>query len=512
MDFAVLLAVVLGSLAVHSFADRRGLQPEILILLVACSISFVPGMPHVQLAPETIMGIVTPPLLYSAALHFSPIGFARNLRSILSLGVGLVTVTTLLAGLVTHWLMPAIGLTTALALGAAVSPPDTASTVAHGREFGVPRRTIDILIGESLINDAAALTLVGVAVSAVTGEREAFDNPALAFLYSSVTGTVVGVLVGLLAAWARRRATSATVGTALNLIVPFVAYLLAEHLAASDVFSVVAAGFTVSLLLARRDGFGRLHAVRLQERQTWPVVDTLLESFVFAYMGLQCRSVLVETHDASYSRGAIIGVGMVLILVVVLTRFCYIFLLYGHQIGLTRIIGRRRTRDGASTDAAHVDGETAERGAPLTWKSALISSWAGMRGILTLAAVAGLPLTTLSGEPFPGRSAIQQIAFVVVIGTVVVLGVPLPWLADALRFDARAENQQEALMLAHSSAAIQKALDEAGADATGPAQFDIARETVLDELRARRLDDLTTIDEIHRIDLEQAAAEARTSG
>lgn len=522
MNFVILLAVVLGSLALYSVAERRGLQPAILILLVACGISFVPGVPSVQLAPGTIMGIVAPPLLYSAALHFSPLGFVRNLRSILSLGVGLVVATTLLAGLVAHWLMPAIGLATAFALGAAVSPPDTASTVARGREFGVPRKAIDILTGESLINDAAALTLFGVAITAVTGGHELFDNPAAGYLYSIVVGTLIGVLLGLLAAWARSRTTSPTVGTAVNLVVPFITFLLAETVEASDVFAVVTAGFTVSVFLNREGRFDRLYAIRLQEHQTWPVVDTLLESFVFAYIGLQCRSILVSTRDASYTLGSIVAVGLVLLLVVILVRFAYMSLLYGHQIRLATLAERHGARSTArantssagasSTGLSPADPDSSDTRLvaqpSLNWKSVLVGSWAGMRGILTLAVVASIPRTSVSGAPLVGRAAIQQVAFIVVLGTVVVLGVTLPHLARALHFDAAAEDEQEALMLAHSADAIQKALEKAGDDADGPARFDIARATILDELRSRRLDDLTAADEIHRIDLEQAVADA----
>lgn len=118
MELAIVLCVVLGSLFVHSLAQRLGVQPAILILVIACAVSFIPELPRVQLAPEVILGVVTPPLLYSAVLHFSPFGFMRNIRSILSLGVGLVALTTVLAGLVSVWMLPALGLAGAFTLGA----------------------------------------------------------------------------------------------------------------------------------------------------------------------------------------------------------------------------------------------------------------------------------------------------------------------------------------------------------------------------------------------------------
>ena len=148
----------------------------------------------------------------------------------------------------------------------------------------------------------------------------------------------------------------------------------------------------------------------------------------------------------------------------------------------------------------------------ITWKSVFVGSWAGMRGILTLAAVAGIPLTTLSGTPFPDRGAIQQIAFIVVVGTVLIQGLSLPWVVTSLHFDAGAESARAAAMARESARAIEVALAAAGPVGVGPQRFDLARQTVITELRARRLDDLTAAEEIHRLDLEQTAAEAGASG
>lgn len=510
MAFAQLLIVILACLCLHSLAQRWGLQPEILILVVACAASFIPGIPHFQLSPEIILGLVTPPLLYSAALHFSPYGFVRNLRPILGLGVGLVAATTLVtAGIARHFL-PDLGLAGALTLGAILSPPDTAGTVSHGSEFGVPRRMIDILTGESLINDAAALTFFGLGVAAVVGKHEAVENPALALLVSVVVGSLVGFVVGLAAAWARLHLSNPTVASALNLIVPFAAYLIAEELESSDVFAVVIAGFTVSTATWLADRRGRpnaLPAVRLQEAQIWPVVDVLLESFVFAYIGLQCKTFLLEGSTPQHSRPAVIGIALVLLVVVIVVRVLGVFLLYARAAKKHRLRVARRSaraeRHLENTSAGTVNSGSAEP--RLGWTSALLGSWAGMRGILTLAAAASIPLVTSSGAPFPERDAIQRIAFIVTIGTIVIQGLTMPSLARALRFDSSAQLAEAETMLRQTLDVSAAAARSTSEEADG-CRYARQRRSVIDELRARRITDTVASQAIHHIDLQESAA------
>lgn len=383
----------------------------------------------------------------------------------------------------------------------------------------MPRKTIDILMGESLINDAAALTFFGIAVTAATRGHRFIENPVAVLCYSIVVGTVVGLASGLLASWARRRVVDPTIATTLNLIVPFVVYLLAEKMESSDVFAVVAAGFVVSMSTAfadRAGHSGHLAAVRLQECETWPVVDTLLESFVFAYIGLQCRFVLVDARTANYSRGTVMGVALVVLVVVMVTRFVYMFLLYGRMILRSRAVERGRSlREGRSTTeqsrlpesggGESVDSASSAS-AGVTWKSVFLGSWAGMRGILTLAAAAGIPLTTASGEAFPERDSIQRIAFVVVLGTVLIQGVTLPWVVRRLHFDGTAEDERANAMEKASVHVVERVRASGAVPDGDPALFDLSRQAIIEELRARRIDDQTATTAIRRIDLAQAAA------
>jgi NhaP-type Na+/H+ or K+/H+ antiporter len=187
-------------------------------------------------------------------------------------------------------------------LAAVVSPPDSVTTVSHGREIGLPRRTISILTGESLVNDAAALTLFAVAVAAVTGDREFIENPFLLFGWEALIGLILGVVIGRVVISVRAKVGNPTIESGLNLLVPFLAYFAAEQLHASGIIAVVAAGFTVSMSHFRTRSSGTpstAYRTRLQEAALWPVVDLILEAFVFAYMGLQFRFVLEDLADSS---------------------------------------------------------------------------------------------------------------------------------------------------------------------------------------------------------------------
>ena len=285
-----LLLVVVGAIAVAAIAHRKGLEPSIVVVMLASLVSFIPGLPRFELQPDLILGVVIPPLLYSAALDFSFASFARNIRPILALGVGMVLVSTFATGLVAWWVVPSLAFTPALVLGAVVAPPDAVAALAVGRRLGLPKRLMAILTGESLVNDASALTVFSLTVAAVTGGHTTFSNPFLLFGYDVVGGCVIGLLLGIVVHWIRLRLRDSGFETALGLAVPFAAYLLAEQIHASGVLAVVMAGFSLGHNNASV-GF----ETRLQDRQVWQSLDTLLETFVFAYMGLRCRFIFTRS-------------------------------------------------------------------------------------------------------------------------------------------------------------------------------------------------------------------------
>ena len=434
-----LILVVVGAIVVTAIAHRRGLEPALIIVVVGIAVSFMPDFEPPELDSHILLTVVLPPLLYSAALNFSFPTFLRNIRPILGLGVGLVVVTAFTVALVSSWLVVVpLTFATALVLGAIVAPPDAVTAVAVGRKLGLPKKVMAILTGESLINDAAALTLFTIAVAQVAGSHTFIENPVLLFTYSAVLGPVVGGVLGYITLWIRKRLANPGLETVQGLVVPFAAFILAEEMHASGVLAVVVAGFVV--------GNGTLSAgyqTRLQERYVWNSVDVLLEAFVFAYIGLHLRFVLEDLHGADESVGEVLVASLLVLLIVLVIRPLSVLLMFGRG-KLARHVEARWSVPVPDGDARDGRGRAAPRREPgkwrskidrrsLTWQENVVVSWTGMRGVVTLAAAAAIPVTTASGEPFPERATIQAMAFVVAIGTLLIQGWTLPLLIKRLQ-------------------------------------------------------------------------------
>jgi CPA1 family monovalent cation:H+ antiporter len=249
MEILTLMGVLAGSLALTAVARRHNLSAPLLIVLVALGISFIPGVPRLQLDPELILTLVLPPLLYSTSLESSPAHFKTLLRPIIALGVVAVLVTALVVALVVHLLLPDLPFASALVLGAVVAPPDAVTAAAIGRRLGLPRRIMAVLTGESLVNDAAALTLYKIGLAAVLGTAGSIGHGFLVFAVATVLGIGVGLLAGMLVAWIRRKLDDSLMESTFGIIVPFGVYVIAENLhpfssefSGSGVLAVVTAG------------------------------------------------------------------------------------------------------------------------------------------------------------------------------------------------------------------------------------------------------------------------------
>lgn len=433
----LLILAVVGAILVAAIADRHGREPALVIVVVGIAASFTPGFPGLDIDSEVLLSVVLPPLLYSAALGFSFPTFLRNIRPILGLGVGLVVVTAFAVAAVASWLVAPLSFGTALVLGAVVAPPDAVTAVAVGRKLGLPKRVMAILTGESLVNDAAALTLFSIAVAHVAGTRAFIADPVLLFGYSAVIGPVVGAALGYATLWIRKRLDNPGLETVQGLLVPFTAFICAEHLHASGVLAVVVAGFVV--------GHGTLSAgyqTRLQERYVWSSVDVLLEAFVFAYIGLHMRFVLEDVHQAHDSLVQVGIAALIVLAVVLLIRPAWVFMMFGRGL-LFRHVERTLsvpTSPRARSALGAWRRRSAALGKPwLCWRENAVVSWTGMRGVVTLAAASGIPLTTSTGEPFPERATIQAIAFVVSVGTLLLQGATLPSLIRRLKLSDEAD-------------------------------------------------------------------------
>jgi CPA1 family monovalent cation:H+ antiporter len=427
-----ILIVMVAAIGLTIFAQGRGIQPPLLLAAVGLAASFIPGLPRTDLDPQILLSVVVPPLLYSAAVDFSFSSFMRRLGSILNLGVVLVVATTLAVGGVVAVMLPDLSLPAAMLVGAVVAPPDAVSAVAIGGRLGLPDRLMTVLKGESLINDAAALTLFSLAVAAATGRHTLIDNPWLYFLYASFAGIAVGILLALLVNFIRQRLSDPTLISALALLTPFAAYALAQEIEASGIIAVVFAGFALGHNAASL-GF----AGRIQEREVWQVVDELLEAFVFAFMGLQLRFVIEDAAHGGFSFITLTETAAVAIAVVIGLRLVWIM--------ATALLGRWRYRRWIAAGKPKLRRRH-DLAPPLSWPENIVLGWAGMRGVVTLAAAAGAPIVINGGQVFAAREAIIPIAFAVAIGTLLLQGLTLPWLIRLLDIkdgEAPAERQRQ---------------------------------------------------------------------
>ncbi|MDR1633566.1 MAG: sodium:proton antiporter [Bifidobacteriaceae bacterium] len=421
MNEFTVVTVLLAAVLVAAFARRIGWNSPLVILAVGLAASFLPGLEQVEVPPELILGIVLPPLLYSAALSSSYQDFRAAIQPIVRLGVGLVLVTTLAVGLVAWRLDPVLSPAAAFLLGAVVAPPDAVAASAVGRRLGLPRRVMTLLGGESLINDATSLTLYRIALVAVYTTTTSLAQGLVVFALAVLVGVAVGIGLAYLAQIARSGLRDPTVDTVIGLILPFVAYWVAEEYQGSGVLAVVAAGFYIGQAAPRTTVATRLH-----EEPIWASVDLMLESFTFALIGLQLRWVIKDVKDSHESLEAAILLSLAVLLVALVVRPLYI---YATEVLVRSKWVRRRRR-----------GATPYR--PLTGRELLVTSWAGMRGVVTLAAAAAIPAVA-DGRPVAERATIQLAAYTVAIGTLLIQGLTLPSLIKALKISSQDERAED---------------------------------------------------------------------
>lgn len=386
-----LLALVVGALAVTWFCRRLDVSAPLVLVVVGIAASFLPGIAIEQFDPDVVLLVVLTPLLYSAALESSYRGIRANRRPIGLLAVGLVAFTATVVGLAAWWVVPGLPLAAALVLGAVVAPPDAVSALAVGRRLGLPRRMMTILGGESLINDATALTLFRVFVAAAAGTGVSLLDATGMFLLAAIGGTAIGLGIGWAVHRVRRRLADPKVESALGLVVPFGVYLLAEEAHTSGVLAVVVTGLYLGHH-ASESGY----ATRLQEQAVWQASDTILESVVFALIGLQLTTVLAGAGAV----GPLLISGVVLTLVTVLARIVWVF----PATYLPRALFRGVRRSDPYP----------------RWQVPAVISWSGMRGVVTLAAAFAIP------PEVPGREQIVFLAFFVTVATLLLHGLTLP--------------------------------------------------------------------------------------
>ncbi|MDT5043351.1 MAG: monovalent cation/hydrogen antiporter [Actinoplanes sp.] len=441
-----MVAIVAISVVGAALARRLGFIAPLVLLVGGLVLSFVPGLPEIHIRPELVLIGILPPLLYVAALQTSVPAFKRWLRPILLLAVGLVVLTAFAVGTVVHLLVPAIPYAACLALGAIVAPPDAVSATAIARRIGLPRRVVTILEGESLLNDATALVLVRVATGALMGTAAGFWEIGGQVVLKAGGGVLLGWLAAIGAAWLHRKIEDPLLDDAVSLLTPFVVVIVAEELRTSSVVAVVVTG----LYLGHRIPYLLSATSRLQMDAVWRLITFLLEGVVFLLVGLQLRH-LVTGIRSDVGTTVELTAGVLLTLVIV--RFGWVF--------LARLTPRIRGR---------------EERPPIAVPTVI--AWAGMRGVVTLAAALTLPETATVGTGDYDKDLFIFVAFAIIVLTLLIHGTTLPMLANRLGVkedtttkDALAE---ASVQHAASRAALQ-ALDE---------HADGAPQSVIDRLRA----------------------------
>ncbi|MFB6961109.1 Na+/H+ antiporter [Streptomyces sp. NPDC056309] len=440
MDVVPLLFLVAGSAAVAGAARRTPVPAPLLLVAVGLAVAYVPGVPAYALDPGVVLPLLLPPLLYTSAIDSSYLDLRAQLRPVALLSVGYVLFATFVVGWAVYLLVPGLPLTAALVLGAVVAPPDAVAATAVARRVGLPSRITTILQGESLLNDATAITAYRVALAAVVGEGATWAGGVSEFLVAAIGGVGIGLVLMAPLHWLRTHLKEALLQNTLSLLIPFVAYGVSEQVHASGVLAVV----TVALYLGHR-AWEVDFATRLQEDAVWRMVAFVLESSVFALIGLQLPVVLKGL--GAYSGPEAAWYALAVFLVVVATRFVWVY----PAAFLPRLLSRR----------------VREREENPTWRGAMVTAWAGMRGVVSLAIAFSIPVTLHDGAPFPKRNLLLFLTFTTVIGTLVVQGLTLPPLIRVLKFpgrDVRAETLAEANAQAQASLAAERRLDELLAD------------------------------------------------
>jgi Na+/H+ antiporter len=435
------LAAVAG--VVSGFARRYEWSEPLALVLVGIGLSFIPRFLDIDLTPDLVLIGLLPPLLYATAIRTSLVDFKANRRAVALLSVGLVGFSTVVVGLAAWWVVPGATLATGIALGAVVAPTDAVAATTVARRVGMPRRIVSILEGESLVNDGTALVALTTAIAALTSSISPW-RVGWEFVRAAGGGLLVGLVAAFVLAQVRRHINDAVLDTTLSFAAPYVAFLPAQEIKASGALAVVVTG----LVLGHKAPVLQSAASRIAENINWRTVQFLLENVVFLLIGLQVRRLVKDVVNGDLTWTQVVWPCLAVLGVTIAARIVWMF----GVVSIMRLIGMR------SWD----------------WRVTTVAAWAGMRGVVTLAAVFLLP------EDTPERSLLALAAFTVVAGTLLIQGLTLPWLVKRLNLpgpDVAEDALQAAGLVTSAARAGLAVLDEIATEDDPP--------EVLEELRHR---------------------------
>ncbi|MFI0963487.1 Na+/H+ antiporter [Streptomyces sp. NPDC021080] len=435
-QLALLFVLLLGAVVSVPLGERWGLPSPVLVTLLGMVLAVLDFVPNVDIPPELILPALLPPLLYAAVRRTSWRQFAANRRPIFLLAVALVFVTTLAVAGVASSIVPGLPLAAAFALGALVAPPDPVAATAVAGQLGLPRRLVSILEGEGLFNDVTAIVLYHVAIAAAVSGSFSPWRAGLDFVLSAVVALAVGLALGWAANKLMTLVGDAPLQVGLTLLVPYAAYVLAEELHGSGVLAVL----VTALFLAEYATDADDVATRLAGATVWEVVDTLVTGVAFGLIGLELHNAI---RTAAGRWAEMLGWAATIVVVVVLVRLAWLL----PATWLTKRLHAKRDYD---------------EEIPTSWRETVVMWWAGMRGVASVALALAIPLRMDDGSPFPDRDEIVFIAFGVIMATLVLQGLTLPWLVRRLgvRADEDVEKAFEKELAVRAAKAARRRLRE----------------------------------------------------
>ena len=404
----VFLLLLLFIILFGLLARKLGTPYPIVMVIGGLLLGFVPGIPDITLNPDLVFLVVLPPLLYAAAWTTSWRDFQYNLVSIFLLAFGLVGFTVAAVALVAPRVFEGFDWRLGFVLGAVVAPTDAIAATSIARRVGLPGRIVDILEGESLINDATGLLALQFATAIVVQKQvPTVSSAILTFAWLTVGGIGLGLLVGLVVYYIERRINDGPIEITLSILTPYVAYLAAEEVHASGVLAVVTCG----LFLSRRSANFFSPSVRIQIWSVWESLNFVLNGLVFVLIGLQLPSIHASIRGYTFS--TLILDGAIFSVLLILLRLVWVF----PGAGVSWLVRTRLLHQNERPPRA---------------RQIFVLGWTGMRGVVSLAAALALPPLLMDGSPFPGRSLIVFLTFCVIFVTLVLQGVTLPPLIRAL--------------------------------------------------------------------------------
>lgn len=407
IQFVVLILIIL---ALIMLANKLRVAYPIVLVLGGLALSFTSAFSHITIDPELVFFIFLPPLLYEASWQVSWKEFWKWRRVIMSFAFPIVIITSCVVAFVSSWLIPGFTLALGFLLGGIISPPDAVSATTIMRGVKVPKSMVSIVEGESLLNDASSLVVFRFASAAVLTGQFLFKNAAINFVLVIVMGVVIGLIIALVFyAIHRWLPTTPSIDIVLTLVTPYCMYYVAEQFHFSGVLAVVSGGLFLSSLRQRL----LTYRSRIEGINVWTSIVFVLNGLVFLLIGLQLPSIIQQLGDTSLGTA----------------------IWYGLAISFTLIIARLLCTFGASVFTRFMSHFITVADANPGFKGPIILGWAGMRGVVSLAAALSIPLTITGGLAFPHRNLILFITFIVILMTLVFQGLTLPWVIKKVKMD-----------------------------------------------------------------------------